>query len=523
MLKNKKVSIIIPVYNGSNYLKDAIDSALNQTYENIEIIVVNDGSNDSGKTREVALSYGDKIRYFEKENGGVSTALNYGIEKMEGEYFSWLSHDDMYYPEKVEKQILELKKYDENTILYSDFSLVDKKGNKISDIHLDNAMLTKKPDYAVLRGAIGGITLLIPKKAFDDCGYFDVSMRCVQDYDMWFRLLDKYTFVHMTDILSMTRIHSLQDSNTSPRVLSEGNLLWKKLTFEYPKAKMISYEGSEYLFYREMAEYLDISTPYKEAAIEVLDYAYKLRDKQKNKVDKKSVSVVIVDNGNVEDINKTLDNLKNQTFKTIKYFIEGRNKVKDVSTLEKRELILKNINTDFYVFVSAGSTFEDRWLYNQILELICTDKALVVSDYCRNNKDSMTDNFRILSTVSIYGILFNNKYKTDYSSDLMYIYNLIKLGGSFVTEEKYFLSEACYDSFSNSLDYLKILIEEGDYSDYDIASLCYDIACSYNDNRKSGKKIYMYHDCAKYENLSNSRSFKLFEKYIDLKNKIRKR
>ena len=74
-----KVSIVIPVYNGANYLGEAIDSALEQTYENIEIIVVNDGSTDDGATREIALSYGDRIRYFEKENGGVSSALNLGI------------------------------------------------------------------------------------------------------------------------------------------------------------------------------------------------------------------------------------------------------------------------------------------------------------------------------------------------------------------------------------------------------------------------------------------------------------
>ena len=80
-----KVSIIIPVYNGANYMREAIDSALAQTYTNIEVVVVNDGSRDDGATREVALSYGDRIRYIEKENGGVSSALNRGIRDMTGE------------------------------------------------------------------------------------------------------------------------------------------------------------------------------------------------------------------------------------------------------------------------------------------------------------------------------------------------------------------------------------------------------------------------------------------------------
>ncbi len=85
---NPLVSIIIPVYNGSNYVKEAIDSALAQTYKNIEVIVVNDGSTDN--TEKIVKSYGDKIRYFYKENGGVASALNLAIENSKGEYISWL-------------------------------------------------------------------------------------------------------------------------------------------------------------------------------------------------------------------------------------------------------------------------------------------------------------------------------------------------------------------------------------------------------------------------------------------------
>ena len=67
------VSIVIPVYNGSNYLREAIDSALAQTYSPIEVLVINDGSTDQGATARIAQAYGDRIRYFEKENGGNNT------------------------------------------------------------------------------------------------------------------------------------------------------------------------------------------------------------------------------------------------------------------------------------------------------------------------------------------------------------------------------------------------------------------------------------------------------------------
>ena len=109
------VSIVIPVYNGGNFMREAIDSALAQTYENIEVIVVNDGSCDNGETDRIARSYGDRIRYFLKENGGVSTALNIGIQNMRGEYFSWLSHDDAYHPGKIQQQIAELSALEDKT------------------------------------------------------------------------------------------------------------------------------------------------------------------------------------------------------------------------------------------------------------------------------------------------------------------------------------------------------------------------------------------------------------------------
>ena len=133
---NPKVSIIIPVYNGSDYMREAIDSALSQTYDNIEIIVVNDGSKDNGESERIALTYGDKIRYIYKENGGVSTALNEGIRHMSGEYFSWLSHDDVYTPDKIKKSVLALSQLsDKTTVIRCDSMHIDKNSEPIKMKH----------------------------------------------------------------------------------------------------------------------------------------------------------------------------------------------------------------------------------------------------------------------------------------------------------------------------------------------------------------------------------------------------
>ena len=119
------VSIVIPVYNGANYLSLAIHSALAQTYRNIEILVVNDGSDDNGATARIARLYGDRIRYFEKKNGGVASALNLAIGEAKGLFISWLSHDDLYTSDKIERQIAHLTEQPEpnRCVIYGDYSV----------------------------------------------------------------------------------------------------------------------------------------------------------------------------------------------------------------------------------------------------------------------------------------------------------------------------------------------------------------------------------------------------------------
>ena len=164
---NPLVSIVIPVYNGSNYIREAIDSALSQTYKNIEIIVVNDGSKDN--TEEIVKSYGDKVIYFYKENGGTSTALNLAIKNMKGDYFSWLSHDDMYYPDKIKRQIEELSKLDnKETIMMTDLDGINEKYKKIYKTNYIEHINSYPPRaksmlHPIIYNQTHGCTLLISK------------------------------------------------------------------------------------------------------------------------------------------------------------------------------------------------------------------------------------------------------------------------------------------------------------------------------------------------------------------------
>jgi glycosyltransferase involved in cell wall biosynthesis len=217
---NPKVSIVIPVYNGSNFMRDAIDSALSQTYKNLEIIVVNDGSKDDGETERIALSYGDRIRYFYKENGGTSTALNIGIENMTGDYFSWLSHDDMYYPNKIKRQVEELGKMeDKNTIIMSDLDGINEKGEKLYKTNYIEHIRKYPPRehsyiHPVIYNQTHGCTLLIHRKCFDEVGVFDEQELVAQDFEFFYRVFMKFPHKLIPEVLVTARDSSNRQGNS---------------------------------------------------------------------------------------------------------------------------------------------------------------------------------------------------------------------------------------------------------------------------------------------------------------------
>jgi glycosyltransferase involved in cell wall biosynthesis len=220
-----KVTIIIPLYNGSNFVAEAIDAALAQTYSNLEILVVNDGSKDDGAGERIALSYGDKIRYLSKPNGGVSSALNFALEHMTGEWFSWLSHDDLYYPEKIEKQVAFLNSLPEGTdltktVIHTATESIDKDGKVIktpsySDISVEEDTLETIIGN-VYNYRLSGCSFLLPYACYREMGGFREDIRTVSDVEYWYRLLFAgYRFYCLkNDILVKNRSHGRQVGKT---------------------------------------------------------------------------------------------------------------------------------------------------------------------------------------------------------------------------------------------------------------------------------------------------------------------
>ena len=422
MKKNPKVSIIIPVYNGSKFMKEAIDSALSQTYKNTEIIVVNDGSNDNNLTKEIAKSYGNKIKYFEKENGGVSTALNLALKKMSGDYFSWLSHDDRYYKNKISEQIKYLENYDDNTILYSDYDLMDENSNIFAKSVKDSFELSQKPIYGLLRGAINGITLLIPKKAFEDCGNFKEELRCTQDYELWSRMMKKYKFVHQPEILATTRLHKNQTGNTSPNVLKENNELWINLIEDVSDNDKIKLEGSIYMYYYEMLKFIE--TTKFDGVLKFLNKKIKNLENKINKDSSKTlVSVVIPYYNNELEIHRAIESVLKQTHKLFEIIIvddgsknklnisKYKNKNIKIISFEKnsgvshaRNIGISESKGEFIALLDSDDEFKTTKLEEQ---LIFMNKKN--SDFCYSSYERLNENNEICF-LSEKELSFKNDY-----------------------------------------------------------------------------------------------------------------
>ena len=410
MKKNPKVSIIIPVYNGSKFMKEAIDSALSQTYKNTEIIVVNDGSNDNNLTKEIAKSYGNKIKYFEKENGGVSTALNLALKKMSGDYFSWLSHDDRYYKNKISEQIKYLENYDDNTILYSDYDLMDENSNIFAKSVKDSFELSQKPIYGLLRGAINGITLLIPKKAFEDCGNFKEELRCTQDYELWSRMMKKYKFVHQPEILATTRLHKNQTGNTSPNVLKENNELWINLIEDVSDNDKIKLEGSIYMYYYEMLKFIE--TTNFDGVLKFLNKKIKNLENKINKDSSKTlVSVVIPYYNNELEIHRAIESVLKQTHKLFEIIIvdDGSKNKLNISKYKNKNIKIISFEKNSGVSHARNIGYERLNENNEICFL--SEKEL-------SFKNDYISNCSIATPTVMIRKKFIDKYKLKYNEKI---------------------------------------------------------------------------------------------------------
>ena len=169
-MTSELVSVIIPVFNSEKYLEKCLNSVLEQTYENIEIVVVDDGSTDSSSN--ILKKYSDRINIVFQENRGLASALQHGINNMKGHWFKWFSPDDIMYPYAIQTLVDEAKNYPSNTILYSNWEIIDENEKILRTFQESNYNELSNFEYNIrlLDGQLINVnTTLIPSHLFEKC------------------------------------------------------------------------------------------------------------------------------------------------------------------------------------------------------------------------------------------------------------------------------------------------------------------------------------------------------------------
>lgn len=214
-----KVSVITPLYNGEKYIEKAIDSILSQTYKNLESIVIDDGSTDNSGGL-VKDKFGDKIRYSYQENKGAATAVNKGISLIQGDYIAFCDQDDLWLPEKLEKQVKFLEANQNVGLVYSDAFLAE------------DGRLTRKTwlQSRKVKPCSGGkeqcltflfsknfipapLTVLMKRSVIDRAGLLNENFSATYDYEYWFRILEAgIQIAFLDECLAVWNSHAGQGS-----------------------------------------------------------------------------------------------------------------------------------------------------------------------------------------------------------------------------------------------------------------------------------------------------------------------
>jgi len=188
-----RVSVIIPSYNHSSFVRQAILSVVTQTYKNIELIVVDDGSTDESRAIIRNLRNQYNFKYFEQKNSGSPAAINNGLKNSTGDYICFLASDDFYHTEKIAAQIDFYKANPEFGFIHSGCVVVGELGKEISRTDLNKTNWDMRNLFNILLDScfVSAPSVMIKRSVIEAVGNFDESI-AIEDWDLWLRIAKHY-------------------------------------------------------------------------------------------------------------------------------------------------------------------------------------------------------------------------------------------------------------------------------------------------------------------------------------------
>jgi glycosyltransferase involved in cell wall biosynthesis/2-polyprenyl-3-methyl-5-hydroxy-6-metoxy-1,4-benzoquinol methylase len=214
------VSVIIPTFNRDKFIGEAIQSILNQTYKNLEVIVVDDGSQD--RTKEIVSSFQDgRVLYFYQTNKGRSAARNLALKHAKGEYITFLDSDDSYHKDKIKKQVKFFERNKEFSVVYTSATCVDESGNCLNFKYKanDSGWIYSKVAYFA-SSPITLPTVMLRREVLSKIGSFDEALHRFEDTDMWRRIAKEYQIGAIKETTCLLRTHGDNSlKNQDPEII----------------------------------------------------------------------------------------------------------------------------------------------------------------------------------------------------------------------------------------------------------------------------------------------------------------
>ncbi|MGC8121911.1 glycosyltransferase [Marinobacter sp. VGCF2001] len=210
------ISIITPTYNRERTIAQAVESVLAQSYERWELLIIDDGSEDG--TREQLSGYLDdaRVQYHFQENQGQSVARNRGLRYARGEYICFLDSDDLWVPEKLERQEALMKAYPDVDVLHSDEIMIDEQGHELSRKNM-RRYSGKIARQMLVDNSVSINTVMARRECFDAMGGFSGRYGVADDYDIWLRFSSRYTFFYVPEYWGYYRVMPDQISSNKVR------------------------------------------------------------------------------------------------------------------------------------------------------------------------------------------------------------------------------------------------------------------------------------------------------------------
>ena len=236
------VSVVIPAYNQGQFVRDAVLSALEQTYQPLEVIVIDDGSTDDTVIR--LAPYAQRIRIIRQENRGLSAARNTGIRHSSGEWIALLDADDVWHRQKLEVQLAAVRGRDDVALVGSS------RASSLSNLSLPSPRVYELTvrDF-VLSSRTGTSGALIRRSCFDTVGLFDESLRSVEDRDMWLRLAARFPCVLVDSPCWWYRIHPMQMNRNSHRMFVNYRRVLSNFFATHPQHRQLYRQAMAYLYF----------------------------------------------------------------------------------------------------------------------------------------------------------------------------------------------------------------------------------------------------------------------------------